>query len=102
MPAQDIVVTATFQLITTGGGCFIATAAYGSETAEQLDVLREFRDGVLLESAAGSQFVTLYYRLSPPMADFISGSGFLTTLVRELLVGPVVRVVGAAGDIWRN
>jgi hypothetical protein len=56
----------------------------------------------LLESGAGSQFVDLYYRLSPPIADFISGDGFLTTLVRELLVDPVVWMVAAAGDIWRN
>jgi uncharacterized repeat protein (TIGR02543 family) len=100
MPAQNVVVTATFQVIPTTGGCFIATAAYGSPTAEQLDVLRGFRDGVLLESTAGSQVVDLYYRLSPPVADFISGSGILRTLVRELLVDPVARVVGATGDIW--
>jgi uncharacterized repeat protein (TIGR02543 family) len=104
MPAQNVVVTATFQVASNGGGgvCFIATAAYGSPTAEQLDILRGFRDGVLLESAAGSQFVALYYRLSPPIADFISGNSFLRTLVRELLVDPVVWVVGVTGDIWRN
>jgi len=84
------------------GGCFIATAAYGTPTAEQIDVLREFRDIVLLESTAGSQFVALYYQLSPPVADFISRSSFLRTLVRELLVDPVVWVVEATGDIWRN
>jgi len=84
------------------GGCFIATAAYGTPTAEQIDVLREFRDVVLLESTAGSQFVSLYYQLSPPVADFISGSSFLRTLVRELLVDPIVWVVEATGDIWQN
>jgi uncharacterized repeat protein (TIGR02543 family) len=103
MPAQNVVVTATFQVASNGGGvCFIATAAYGSPTAEQLDILRAFRDEALLESAVGSQFVDLYYRLSPPIADFISGSSFLRTLVRELLVDPVVWVVGATGDLWRN
>ena len=102
MPAQNVVVTATFQVTSTSGVCFIATAAYGSPAAEQINVLREFRDGVLLESTAGSQFVALYYRLSPPIADFISGNSFLRTLVREVLVDPVVWVVGAAGDIWRN
>ncbi len=84
------------------GGCFIATAAYGTPAAEQIDVLREFRDIVLLESIAGSQFVALYYQLSPPVADFISESSFLRTLVRELLVDPIVWVVEATGDIWRN
>jgi len=84
------------------GGCFIATAAYGTPSAEQIDVLREFRDIVLLESTAGSQFVALYYQLSPPVADFISESSFLRTLVKELLVDPIVWVVEATGDIWRN
>ena len=80
-------------------GCFIATAAYGTPTAEQIDVLREFRDVVLLESTAGSQFVTLYYQLSPPVADFIAGNSFLRTLVRELLIDPIVWVVEATADI---
>jgi uncharacterized repeat protein (TIGR02543 family) len=100
MPAQDVTVTAVFEV--AGGGCFIATAAYGSQTAEQIDVLREFRDAVLLKSTAGSQLVTLYYKLSPPVADFISGNSFLRTFVRELLVDPVVWMVEATGGIWRK
>jgi hypothetical protein len=44
-------------------GCFIATAAYGTPDAEQIDVLREFRDAVLLKNMSGSLFVALYYRL---------------------------------------
>ena len=98
-------ITANFEeasLPFCGCGCFIATAAYGTPTAAQIDVLREFRDIVLLESTAGSQFVALYYQLSPSVADFISGSSFLRTLVRELLVDPIVWVVEATGDIWRS
>jgi uncharacterized repeat protein (TIGR02543 family) len=86
----------------SGGGCFIATAAYGTPTAKQIDVLREFRDDVLLKSALGSQFVDFYYRFSPPVADLIAGNELLRTLVRELLVDPIVRVVEATGNIWRN
>jgi len=84
------------------GGCFIATAAYGTPTAEQIDVLREFRDVVLLESIPGSQFVTLYYQFSPPVADFIAGNELLRTLVREFLIDPIVWAVEATEDIWRN
>jgi len=94
--------TATPSVPPPTGGCFIATAAYGTPTAEQIDVLREFRDSVLLESTAGSQFVALYYQFSPPVADFIAGNELLRTLVRELLVDPIVWVVEATGDTWRN
>ncbi|MFU8796097.1 MAG: CFI-box-CTERM domain-containing protein [Dehalococcoidia bacterium] len=82
--------------------CFIATAAYGTPTAGEIDVLREFRDAVLLESAAGSRFVALYYRFSPPAAALISRSDLLRTLVRELLVDPVVWMVRATGHLWRS
>jgi hypothetical protein len=104
---DDTVIEGTTIQFTTStpppsGGCFIATAAYGTPTAKQIDVLREFRDVVLLKSTAGSQFVALYYQLSPPVADFIAGNELLRTLVRELLVDPIVWVVEATGDIWRN
>jgi hypothetical protein len=64
--------------------------------------LREFRDVVLLKSTVGSQFVALYYQFSPPIADFIAGNELLRTLVREFLVDPIVWVVEATEDIWRN
>lgn len=83
-------------------GCFIATAAYGTPSAGEIDVLREFRDTVLLESAAGSRFVTWYYQTSPPIAEFLAGNEFLRTLVREFLVDPVVWLVEATGTLWRN
>jgi len=104
----DYSITAEFENSSTpppwgsGGGCFIATAAYGTPTAKQIDVLREFRDVALLKSTIGSQFVALYYQLSPPIADFIAENELLRTLVRELVVDPIVRVVEATGDIWRN
>jgi hypothetical protein len=82
--------------------CFIATAAYGSPTAEQLDVLREFRDVVLLKNTLGSKLVSLYYQLSPPMADFIAGHELLRTMVRELLIDPIVWVVEGTGNMWRE
>jgi len=70
--------------------CPVAVAAYGTRTAERLHLLREFRDMVLMESTAGSRFVALYYQLSPPIADFITGNEFLRTLVRETLVPPLI------------
>jgi hypothetical protein len=82
------------------GGCFIATAAYGTEAAEEIDVLRAFRDEVLLESAVGSQLVEWYYQTSPPVADFISENDVLRTLVRELVIDPMVSVATFTQGIW--
>jgi hypothetical protein len=84
-----------------GGFCFIATAAYGTETASQLDILRDFRDQVLLESALGSRFVGAYYRLSPPVADFIVRNDFLRAVVREALIDPVVNLLQWSQGLWR-
>ncbi len=101
-PNTDYEITATFEPVSSGGGCFIATAAYGTPTAKQLDVLREFRDDVLLKSTVGSRLVDFYYRTSPPIADFISKHGVVRTLVRDLLIDPIVWVVQATGNMWRS
>ena len=57
-----------------GGGCLIATAAYGSELAPQVQVLREIRDNQLLNTESGKSFMesfnTIYYSFSPQIADF--------------------------------
>jgi len=80
--------------------CFIATAAYGTEAAAEIDVLRSFRDEVLLESTVGSQLVEWYYQTSPPVADFISGNSLLRTIVRELVIDPIVSVATFTQGIW--
>ena len=85
-----------------GGFCFIATAAYGTSSAEEIETLRAFRDEVLLESTLGSQVVEWYYQTSPPLADFISEHEPLRALVRELFVEPVVWLVEATGTLWQD
>jgi hypothetical protein len=69
--------------------CFIATAAYGSPLAAELDILRSFRDRHLLSTREGRVFVRTYYKCSPPIARFIAKHPILRAGVRCLLK-PVV------------
>lgn len=71
------------------GHCFIATAAYGTPWAAELEVLRRWRDEALLPSSLGRGLVSMYYRCSPLVADFIRTREGLRALVRRLLT-PVV------------
>ena len=57
-----------------GGGCLIATAAFGSELAPQVQLLREIRDDIVLQTKSGSIFMTgfnqFYYSFSPAVSDY--------------------------------
>ena len=77
----------------SSGPCFIATAAFGTPLAEEVIVLSNFRDSILLQSKGGSAFVALYYRVSPPLANYIAGHPVLRTAIRRLILAPVIFVV---------
>lgn len=70
-------------------GCFIATAAYGSPMAQELDLLRGWRDVELSSIYIGRVFIGVYYRLSPPIARFIEKRDVLRMITRTLLIIPV-------------
>jgi subtilisin family serine protease len=72
-----------------GGFCFIATAAYGGYSSPEVKTLREFRDRYLITNHAGESFVRLYYRYSPPLAEYISGHPGARLAARAALA-PVV------------
>ena len=58
----------------TIGGCLIATAAFGSEMAPQVQFLRELRDNTVLQTESGASFMSgfnqFYYLFSPAIADY--------------------------------
>jgi len=80
-----VITTITFEVVEKGdkitqvakekkGGCLIATAAFGSEMAPQVQFLRELRDNTVLQTESGTSFMTgfnqFYYSFSPYIADY--------------------------------
>lgn len=65
--------------------CFIATAAYGSPLASQIDSLRWFRDQYLMPYKLGKLFVETYYEYSPFFAEKIQDSPILAQITRAAL-----------------
>jgi hypothetical protein len=82
---RDATVTVTVPAV-----CFIATAAYGTPMAEEIQILRRFRDEYLLTNALGEAFVSFYYRRSPPVAEFITEHPGLRPVVRAALLPAIV------------
>lgn len=79
----------------TLSGCFIATAAYGSDKSAEVATLRRFRDEKLLKNPLGQAAVASYYALSPALATVVAESPGLQALVRRALT-PVARVAQQA------
>ena len=71
---------------TSGGGCLIATATFGTEMAPQVQQLRELRDSKILNSKIGAEFMTgfnqFYYSFSPVIADYERESPFFKEIVK--------------------
>ena len=72
-----------------GGGCLIATAAYGSELAPQVQFLREIRDNTVMSTSSGTSFMTgfnqLYYSFSPTIADMERENPMFQQAVRAFI-----------------
>ena len=67
------------------GGCYIATAVYGSYYAPEVLVLRRFRDETLSKYYFGRLFIRVYYLLSPPIARKLGNATTINTMVRSIL-----------------
>ena len=82
------------------GICFVATAAYGTNTAQEIAILREFRDEVLLPDRLGARLLSLYHKTSPPIANFISEHEVPRTAVRVGFVDPIVKILNWSHHLW--
>lgn len=67
------------------GGCFVATAVYGDPMAPEVVILRRFRDNTLERYWLGRKFVAAYYKVSPPIADWLRTKPSISETVRSAL-----------------
>ena len=71
------------------GGCLVATAAYGTELSQQVQLLREVRDVTLMNTVHGASFMTsfsqIYYTFSPVIADIERENSLLRGMLQTLL-----------------
>jgi hypothetical protein len=87
-------VTTSRRTFSTVTPCFIATAAYGTPLAQDIGVLRSFRDRHLANSTPGRWLIAAYYRVGPWAARIIEQHESLRTLTRTLLSWIVAQAKG--------
>lgn len=87
----------------TQSPCLIATAAFGSELAPQVQQLRLFRDDIALKTSAGSSFMSVfnawYYSFSPSVADYERQAPWLQSTVRTLIY-PLLGVLALSTSVY--
>ena len=87
----------------TKSGCLIATAAFGSELAPQVQQLRTFRDGIALKTLAGSSFMnvfnTWYYSFSPSVADYERQQPWLQATVKTAIY-PLLGILDLSAGVY--
>lgn len=102
LEAAGVGPSSSTDLTGSNSGCLIATAAFGSELAPQVQALRHFRDGIALNTLAGSSFMTVfngwYYSFSPQVADFERGQPWLKDAVRAS-VYPLLGILDLSAEV---
>jgi len=95
----DVLVRPAGTFCQGGFCCFIATATYGSESAPEVQFLRDFRDFYVLNTFSGRSFMVMfnsfYYSFSPQVASVIASNMFLKGFM-QILLRPLLAILGLA------
>lgn len=65
--------------------CFVATTCFGSSDNDTVVTLRRYREAVLKTSTVGRFSIYWYYKLSPPIANFVANHSYIKKIVRRSL-----------------
>ncbi|MBT5529198.1 MAG: hypothetical protein HOK35_08570 [Cytophagia bacterium] len=66
-------------------GCFVATYLYGGVETTQVNILRDFRDSVLIKSIIGRLIVKIYYKVGPMAVRLIKKMPIIKIIIRSIL-----------------
>lgn len=80
------------------GGCYIATAVYGSYDCPEVWTLRRFRDNTLATTWYGRAFIKIYYAISPKLVKLFGNSNRIKQRVRTKLDSFVEKLQKAGVD----
>ena len=69
----------------SSGGCYIATAVYGSYNCPEVWTLRRYRDLSLSKSFLGKRFIRIYYSTSPTVVRLFGKNKWFTAVIKKLL-----------------
>ncbi|MEG4866461.1 MULTISPECIES: CFI-box-CTERM domain-containing protein [unclassified Microcoleus] len=79
MPSKGVSISSS------SSSCFIATAAYSTSTHPDIDTFRNFRDKKLLTNPVGKGLVSLYYKISPSIANYVKKQPVIKSFLRQQL-----------------
>jgi hypothetical protein len=102
-PIATVTFTTPVMKFTQLSGCFVATAAWGSALAPDVDAMRKVRDRLRPRSTMFAVAADLYYRSGPAAAEVLRRSDTARALVRRLLgpIGAASQAAVALGPLRR-
>ena len=74
------------------GGCYIATAVYGSYDCPEVWTLRRFRDYTLAETLLGRIFIKTYYCISPTLVKWFGKTNWFVKLFKKILDKLIIKL----------
>ncbi|MEP6516097.1 CFI-box-CTERM domain-containing protein [Microcoleus vaginatus] len=81
LPSRGVSISSS----SSSSSCFIATAAYGTSAHPDIDTFRNFRDKKLLTNPVGLRLVSLYYNISPSIANYVKRQPVIKSFLRQQL-----------------